>query len=545
MKLDKNLLKDTNHFQETYNGQLYHALGQYDSMEFTVRLRRDVHLEIQKHIRGVSLSKDITFEEIQAFSTYFHETIHWWQHIGSTTGLILSLSYPTQTHINRNSLNKYLEITGAIKPIRKFNDLNAKEYLPKDIEFQTINKILNNYYDIDFFKKIVISFNSFQEIVKHPMFVSVGHSFHITYSSFLNTLASSIDHDFKFLPKTLKWEKSFNQLRDAKVMGYYLDSDILLPPLGLKEIYEGQARFAQIQYLYFGIGEKLEWEDFDELGMLSGVYIEAFDLFLEIINEKRPKSINDPLVALFLLICDISINPSSGFPFEIDNYERFIYDVDPGIRFSRLCKVVREKFPDTKDTIKEYSSSEYYDVSNKLCNALGYSTPLESAEEISKWSEEEESLIRLMEEEKVFDFLSQNFPIRLIFSQFIKFQKDKLKNPAFFCWIGVYSAGNKFSEENMALFSEHEALYTDGIDGDIYPRQIENKKPENIQNTMDIFYTWIIYYNLTKQWIMDDGEFDYNCSWLTTKYTPEEVRAWVKKGFTDSYKISPDEFEIL
>ena len=29
----------------------------------------------------------IGFEGFRAYSTYVHETIHWWQHVGTTTGL--------------------------------------------------------------------------------------------------------------------------------------------------------------------------------------------------------------------------------------------------------------------------------------------------------------------------------------------------------------------------------------------------------------------------------------------------------------------------
>jgi hypothetical protein len=33
---------------------------------------------------------------MEAMSTYLHETIHWWQHVGNTAGLFLSLTYPVQ-----------------------------------------------------------------------------------------------------------------------------------------------------------------------------------------------------------------------------------------------------------------------------------------------------------------------------------------------------------------------------------------------------------------------------------------------------------------
>jgi hypothetical protein len=73
--------------------------GLYNSFQFVLRLSPEVHRRIDalpmRIVTGVS-----DFDGVQAFSTYLHETIHWWQHVGSTAGFLLSLSYlrrPTQT----------------------------------------------------------------------------------------------------------------------------------------------------------------------------------------------------------------------------------------------------------------------------------------------------------------------------------------------------------------------------------------------------------------------------------------------------------------
>ena len=125
-------------------------------MQFVLRLRPDLHYLLDQVETGIAKSGDYDFETIQAFSTYFHETIHWWQHIGSISGFILSLSYPSQAHINHSVLKKFLDITEPIKPIKKYNQLNAREFKPQDDEFKLINVILNNFYDIEFFKYRII-----------------------------------------------------------------------------------------------------------------------------------------------------------------------------------------------------------------------------------------------------------------------------------------------------------------------------------------------------------------------------------------------------
>ncbi len=279
--------------------------------------------------------------------------------------------------------------------------------------------------------------------------------------------------------------------------------------------------------------------------MLSGVYIDAFNYFLNAIDEIRPQFIDSPLVGLFLLVCDISINPGDGFPFEIKNYEEFVNNTNSGIRFMKLCEIIRKEAPEVKYQIIKYSISEYLGISVKLSSILNVPSPMDISNKIIKWSENIQSLITLMEEEQEFNFNHENFPIRLIFSRFIKFQKDKLINPAFFCWTGVHMTQKEYMRSAKVLFNEHEALYIDGIDADIYARRLPNKSEEAIKNAMNEFYNWVALYDLVKQWIIDDGDFEYNYLWLTSKFSQDETKEWAINIFKQIYGFSPDEFKTI
>lgn len=541
MKLNKKLLSS---YEEEYRG-FHNALGLYDTMQFVLRLRTDVHQKLKEHNDGIYISQDTDFDVIQAFSTYLHETVHWWQHKGSTIGLILSLSYPIQTHINRKHLIDFINQTGAIKSVKKYNSLYAKEEHPNDKEFQTINQILNNFHDIEFFKSLVILPSEAKNIVNDPLFESVGHSFHIIYSVFNHILMECFDKRNEHFPDLDKWANEFRQLNNEKKLGYYYKSDVYLSPIGLKEIYEGQARFIQMQYLSFASDKKIKWEHFRELGFLSGVYIEAFNIFLSLINSKEPECIDDPLIALFLIICDISINPTAGFPFDIKDFDSFILDNDPGIRFFNICRVVCHKFPELKNSIKNYTASEYYYVSTTICRELGYQTPLECSQKVIDMSNTIPEIISLIKEEEGFLFKNENFPIRLMFSQFLKYQYDKINKPEFFCWAGVFMAGDRVNEEIISLFAEHEALFIDDVDSIIYPRKLPNKNEKNLSETMQLFYTWITSYDMTRQWIMDDGEFSYDYWWLTDKFDKEDMEKWAENAFRNLYDINPKEFDVI
>ncbi|MPL66242.1 hypothetical protein SDC9_11911 [bioreactor metagenome] len=65
--------------------------------------------------------------------------------MGSISGLLLSLTHPMQMHVNKMFLERFLQITAMVKSIKKYNELNAKEYQPVDEEFQIINHIINNF----------------------------------------------------------------------------------------------------------------------------------------------------------------------------------------------------------------------------------------------------------------------------------------------------------------------------------------------------------------------------------------------------------------
>jgi hypothetical protein len=539
LKLNRKLLEE---IEDTVS---FNTRGLYNSMQFVLRLRPDIYAKLENIPNGIVNSSEIDFETLQAYSTYFHETIHWWQHIGSVTGLIFGLSYPVQVHINHQLLKDYLQFTGKKKSIITYNKLFAKEEHPQDREFQTINQILNNFYDIEHFKILVATPKEVRSVINNPLFECMGHSFHITYSSFISILAGTFDRELKILPNALLWDKEFGRLRKSETEGYYYGSDISLSPIGLKDIFEGQAMFSQIQYLYFATGGKLDWKDFEDLGMLHGVYSTAFEAFLKMTHSEKPERVDDPLVALFLLVCDIAINPMDGFPFDILHFESFIVSVDPGIRFIALCNIIANQHPELKQSIKYYSSDEYKEIAKVICSSMACYSPSEGSERICHWVQEHPSLIKLMEEEKHFTFSKENLPIKVIFSKFVRFQKDKNDNPALFCWPGFHCAGAHVTEEAVKYFGDHQSLFLGKPDGDIYPRILLDKNQDSVYETFNDFYSWIMLYDLCRQWIIRDGEFNYFYFWMTSKYSMNELEKFARKRFESVFGVDPKDFTVV
>ena len=362
------------------------AHGLYNSLQFVLRLSPEVHRKLAEVPDGIANYKaaDVGFDVAQAFSTLLHETIHWWQHVGSTYGLMVSLSYPSQTHANYTHLKKLIAEGQLKKPIRKLAAQLGGPSRPDTIP-GLANIIVNNHFDLGAFRRLSYDRHSARNLAADPLFENVGHAIEITYANNLLTMSGVVDPNFSILPDPRGWEEPFRQLRHNKVEGFYYGSPFTLWPIGAREIMEGQACFSQIQYLHFASGRRLDWNDFRALGMLHGVYIKALEEFLTRVEIEWPRAIDDPVVALFLLICDMALNAGAGFPFEPEpHYPFFIADIVPGIRYTSLSVMVRLKFPSALGAIRNYSRDEYRDTSECLSEFLIYHSPLKIAENMRR-----------------------------------------------------------------------------------------------------------------------------------------------------------------
>ena len=366
----------------TFNASL-NALGIYDGLRFVVRFSPLVHETINALPNGIRFSSSTTFEQSQAFSTYLHETIHWWQHCGSTSGFLLSISHAAQTHSNLRQLRQILELEGPVKSIFQLALIAAGPVTP-DTVAGLANIVINNQFDIEAYRFLMTNPDRAEEIVHLPQFESVAHIYRIAQMNALVILASTFDRDFELLPNPNSWIPQFHALRDARVDGFFWGSDVFLPPIGAQHIFEAQARFSQLQYLHFGSGGLFDFEDAVEAGMMSQLYVTAFEFFLAQAGLDWPPSLGDPTVGLFLLACDIAMNPGEGFPFPVTNASTFIADNDIGLRFFRIADAVRNRCPAVKSMIVEYSATEYAAASEQICGSLGLRSPLEIAAAISR-----------------------------------------------------------------------------------------------------------------------------------------------------------------
>ncbi len=523
------------------------AHGMYETMRFVLRLSPRNH-ELMEVIEGNAFNAAfVSSEVLQAYSTYIHETVHWWQHVGSTSGLLFSLSYLAQVHSSMDELRDVLETFGPKKPLKEWTDQVLRaEGDAAQTKLASANTAVNNALDVEYYKAYAYDpRKNIEWISKQVHFESVGHGYFVVYGQLVGMIAALIDPNFDTLPNLDQWDTEIARLRSEQREGFYWGSRIHLPAVGMRAIYEGQARFIQLQFLDGSQGESLPCTEWRSRGFLSGIYVEAFEAFLKLSETKWPEKISDSVVGLFLLVCDLAINPTRGIPINVERFENLIVDVDVGVRFTSLCLAVRE-LPHLKKAVKDYSKEEYIAISNELTRLTSYDHPLTGLHDVIKWTDKTPGLKALMEEHRTFEFDMANLPTRVFVSHFVAFCKDKYANPEFFCWPGRYMSGGSVKADAREIWLRHLSLFSDrGDKNGVYPRRWPTRSEAAVKQTFERFYGTMALYDLTRQWILQDGPFVCDYRWLAENYSQAHADAWGNNTFKMVYGITLDEFEII
>lgn len=530
----------------TFNACL-NAHGMYETMRFVLRLSPRNH-ELMEMVEANAFdSSPVPPEVLQAYSTYIHETVHWWQHVGSTSGLLLSLSYLAQVHSSLDELKTVIASIGAKKPLKAYTDqiLLAEGHDAQE-KLALANVAVNNALDVEFYKYYAYDpRKNIHWMLDDNHFESVGYGYFIVYAQLVGMAAAAIDPAFEAVPQISKWEKQIERLRSEEYEGFYWRSPVRLPATGMRAIYEGQARFVQLHFLSNTQDQAMSCAALRDMGYFSGIYVEAFDRFLELTGTEWPESMDNPLIGLFLLICDLAINPTRGFPMDIESFEDLILDVDVGVRFTRLCMAVKER-PDLQSAIRDYSKEEYLVVSDALTALAGYEHPMIGLGTVVEWIEQAPGLPKLMEEYETFEYEQANLPIRVFLSHFVAFCRDKVEHPEFFCWPGAHLAGGRNKPDVKGLWLRHLSLFSDRGDKDgVYPRRRPNRSEEAVQQTFNRFFGTMALYDLTRQWLLEDGPFICDFKWISETYDQATANAWGNESFRQVYGVTLDDFEIV
>lgn len=519
------------------------ARGLYNPMQFVVRLHDDVHAELDDVPAGLGL-RTVSGRQALASSTYFHEKIHWWQHVGSTLGLFLSLSYPAQTHVNYTRLKGLLRDIGPVKSLRTLDATNARP-MTADVRSE-LNIVLNNWHDIEFCRWLAVVPQRISAAVEDPYFESIGHAYNMTWGNVVLMIGDALDPARSFIPDPYSWTPALEDLRARRVEDYYYGSPVRLATIGARLIFEGQARFCQLQNLHFGSPQTADWNLFESLGMLQPDYTAAFRAFLAAIGSPWPESVGSGEVALFLVICDLAINPTEGFPYPVSNFETWRTNLDPGLRFYRLCRAAASHL-NLLRVVNQFTRAEYEEVSETLTRALSWPSPLESCALVRSW-EKHASFAGLEREDASFSFENKDLPVRVFVARYLDFQRDKLRYPELFVWPGAFMGSRPHDlpiQTVVDVFERHEPLFVDAPGGEVRPTLRVGRNQDAIYETFNAFYAYSASYQLVRQWHIADGPFDLNFGWLSPDAAGHETATWAKNIFSNAFGVSLDDVEAL
>jgi hypothetical protein len=522
------------------------AHGLYSTEQFVLRLSPENHRLVDEATSAESSNTSISEAALQAYSTYIHETVHWWQHVGSTTGLISSLVYPSQTQTNISNIKEWCALVPAEKPIRGWAYKGELDKVKSCNEAKVLgNTITNNTVDLGFFKQLLYSPDKAGDLFANPYFESTGHCFYIAYGTFLGGISPIIDPDFGVLANPDSLEGDYLQLRDDKANGFYHGSPLVSRIVGMVEIFEGQASFIQMQFLANAFISTPTLDEFKSIGLLHGVYLKAFEAFLELSGLEYPNEVIHPTVGLFLLICDLSINPVDGFPCNFTNVSSLIYVSDPGVRFELLCKAAATIGKPVTGAITDYSNKEYTTVAAALLKESGLRPPWDGWLQVDRWTKDVKLVRDLMHEQESFNYQAESIVMRVMLSHFISFTLDKLHSPEFFCWTGMWLAGPNVCAKSKQLFLKHLSLFSDKENDDaVFPRKFPDKNPEALMSTFHMFFGSTAVYDLTRQWILKDGPFDLEFSWLSSTLGEKNWREWADQQFVSLYGLKLSDISL-
>jgi len=151
------------------------AHGEYMPLAFVLRLSPLIHQKLAALPQtGIYSSREIGLDGAQAFSTYLHETVHWWQHVGSTYGLMSSLSYPARAHGSYKQIKELVSLEALRKSVRQMAEKAAGPSTPDTVK-GLANIVVNNHFDLSAFSKFSYNQEFAKGIASSAMFESLGH----------------------------------------------------------------------------------------------------------------------------------------------------------------------------------------------------------------------------------------------------------------------------------------------------------------------------------------------------------------------------------
>lgn len=452
-------------------------------------------------------------ETVRSYATSLHETVHWWQMMGSTTGLLSGLTTAAQT----TACAPYLpEIVGAI-PKAVLWHLEAK---PERVDrTQAAWKAASRWRDLEIASCLLVDpLHGFYKLRDKPfLFESVGYALAQHAATTTGLIERVVGEHELPLPEPEEWERFILDARASGAPGFEAET-LAKIRIGAKHLFEGQARLIELQYRDLAV-ERRSLPDLSEQGWLDGDYGVALDCFLERVDRPLPEDPQDPLLCLFLLLCDMAINPSRGYPSPTGAADNWVASTHPGLRFESLCSVAAKRLEELQGVLKILSLQSYRKASELLIGESDWLAADQVAGAIAEGLSGHDLWDSLPEADDV--------AAHLIVAAHQSFCAMKAEIPHFFCWPAAFLTTDSESNESLDPYKSLLELYSppfhtgpDGREIDtVHLPELDSTAASKVANR---YFRTAAIYELVRQWLTQAGPFKFDYPWKSSM-SPVEI----------------------
>lgn len=531
-------------------------MGSYDPFYYYINFSKKIeplipHIDLFSKKGGcfVDTNDDIYISSDKVptyFATYLHETIHWWQTIGSSSGFVNAFVQKLQSYSTLRLLKNIPVEIVLTKPL--VNQIYLDENFPYETS-RWLNGIVNTWMDLEFASLLL--FDPHEAINlrnREDFFESIVHSYFILLTEFHNLIEDILDEGSDIFVNQDLWSTNFNRLKEIDAPNFSFNSDLVTPPekIGLIDVYEGQARFNEMQYLYKISNKKLDLRYFEKNGYLTGIYSSAFEIFLKYSKFDKPSSLSSLAVFIFLAVCDISINGGVGYPFDIVDFGKFDEDFNPSMRFLKASQTARI-FHKINADANQIDRLFYNKIILTICKLNGWFSPLDNSKRILNISRrflQKNFIDDLNSSEPSWENISNNF----IFSHHLNFLKDKNEFPELFTWPGwILSSENEKINTYEIIWIRNRVPFVklESKKAIIYrsPSLYSNESKYSAQYLSQYFNEHMLF-DLLNQLVVKPGPFDFNYRWFDENWNIEDYKKSLSKVFHENTGRHIDSFKF-
>jgi len=513
-----------------------HLLGQFDRHSLVLWLNPDLSADLDTRAGALPAYSVEAADSapMRAFSAHLHETIHYWQAIGTTAGFLYALGDATSTFA---TLDDLIASGHRRKPILRTLPETADENDPAWLACLRWSHIEYGCGILDDPLRTVARLRE-----DRSRFVSPGQSLLSLCANSAATLANAFDRGFAGLINPEPWMDAYRKFVADRHSGFETDS-IFEIHIGLRDLAEGQARISEIQHRDL-TQRAVSWQEVKANGWLDRAYGRAFELYLQLAHLSEPETPRDDCVNLFLLLCDIALNPAVGYAESLDPARLFVHDFHPGVRFESLCRAVAA---DHGILSAEFPSLEAYEaVSGRLCGELGWKTPTETTRLLLERWERSGAGDELADQQHTRDYGSADVHRRYAIGEHRNFLDTRVQIPHFFCWpawsLLMFDEDGDYAANVNQLLSWHRCPFTAQEDRGVTTVEIPRLSPTQEPQFVSDYFAILSLYDLTRQWIAKPRGFVWDRFHWKQPLTARDIER-LKERFEFTFKVPLDSIE--